>query len=218
MSPVQGPREDPRSDAELVDLARSGDRRALDALLRRHHDRVHLLCRRLCRDRGDAEDATQEALIAIVRGLPRYDGRAAFTTWSYRVTTNACLDQLRRRARRPMPSDLGAGDGTGPAPLIEDAAARDAADPERSALAGEDRSQLQAALAALPEEFRVPVVLRDVTDLDYAEIGDLLDLPPGTVRSRISRGRARLAASLPDLRAGTGNQDRRDDVRPAGPT
>ena len=208
-----GAHDDPRSDLELVDRARDGDRASLDALLRRHHERIHLLCRRLCRDRGDAEDATQEALIAIVRGLPRYDGRAAFTTWSYRVTTNACLDQLRRRARRPLPSGMG-GDGTEPVPLVEDASARRDADPEVRALADDDRTQLQAALAELPEEFRVPVVLRDVADLDYAEIGELLGLAPGTVRSRISRGRARLARALPQLRAGTGNQGGGADVRP----
>jgi RNA polymerase sigma-70 factor (ECF subfamily) len=213
-----GAAEDARSDPELVERARAGDRRALEVLLRRHHDRLHLLCRRLCRDRGDAEDATQEALIAIVRGLPRYDGRAAFTTWSYRVTTNACLDQLRRRARRPLPSDVGGGDGVEPPPLVDDAGARAALDPETRALAAEGRTQLQAALADLPAEFRLPVVLRDVADLDYAEIGELLGLPPGTVRSRISRGRARLAEALSDLRAGTGNQDRRGDVRPGGPT
>ena len=207
-----GAGDDPRSDHELVGLARTGDRAALEVLLRRHHTRIHLLCRRLCADRGDAEDATQEALIAIVRGLPRYDGRAAFTTWSYRVTTNACLDQLRRRARRPLPTEVGA-DGTEPAALVDDAPAREAVDPEARALASEGRTELQAALAALPEEFRVPVVLRDVADLDYAEIAELLDLPPGTVRSRISRGRARLAEALAELRAASGNPGGRTDVR-----
>lgn len=217
MSRDPGAPEDPRSDLELVDRARGGDRAALDALLRRHHTRLHLLCRRLCADRGDAEDATQEALIAIVRGLPRYDGRAAFTTWSYRVTTNACLDQLRRRSRRPIPAEVGS-DGAEPTPLLDDRAARDDADPEVRALVAEGRTQLQAALAALPEEFRVPVVLRDVADLDYAEIADLLGLAPGTVRSRISRGRARLARALPELRAGTGNHGGGTDVRPGETT
>ncbi|MHB1139941.1 MAG: RNA polymerase sigma factor [Microthrixaceae bacterium] len=198
-----------RPDAELVRLSRGGDRRALDELLRRHHDRIHLLCRRLCRDRGDAEDATQHALIAIVRGLDRYDGRAEFSTWSYRVTTNACLDELRRRARRPIamePVDVAAGTTIG-APVDP------TLDPELSLDHGEERSRVQQALDQLDEVFRVPVVLRDLAELDYAEIAQLLELPPGTVRSRIARGRRRLAALLDPGNQGTaedvGTEDRR---------
>lgn len=204
MTPAPG-REGPASDGEptdgdLVAAARRGDRRALEALLRRHHDRVHLVCRRMCADRGDAEDATQEALISIVRGLPRYDGRAAFTTWAHRVAVNASLDQLRRRSRAALPVDP-VGDG----PAAPD-------DAELAALASEVRGDLDLALAALPAEFRVPVVLRDLLDLDYAEIAEVLELPPGTVRSRISRGRARLAALLPHLAPTQRNQAPDDDV------
>ena len=90
-------------DATLVKAAQAGDRAALDALLRRHHDRIYALCRRMTGNDADALDATQEALIAVVRGVARFDGRAAFSTWVYRVATNACLDELRRRGRRPEP-------------------------------------------------------------------------------------------------------------------
>lgn len=203
------------TDAELVSAARRGDPDALEKLLRRHHDRLHRLCRRLCPDRGDAEDATQEALIAIVRGLERYDGRAAFTTWSYRVATNACLDQLRRRGRRPVPADPGLHADGAPAPAATEPGVAPV-DPGDHAVASEARATIADALDALPEEFRTPVVLRDVADLDYAEIAALLDLPPGTVRSRISRGRARLAELLPPHlrpRASTGNPTEPADVR-----
>jgi len=173
-----------------VHAAQEGDAAALDALLRRHHDRLHGVCRRLAGNDADAADATQEALIAIVRGLPRFDGRAQFSTWAYRVATNACLDELRRRKRRAvpgLPDDLGVGEVTAvPAAAIE---------------VLPDRLAIDAALAELPEEFRVPVVLRDLCDLDYAEIAATLDIPPGTVRSRIARGRAQLARRL-----GPGNQ------------
>ena len=74
-------------------------------LLRRHFDRLHRVCRGLTGNDADALDATQEALLAIVRGLPQFDGRSSFGTWSYRVTANACLDELRRRSRRPVPMD-----------------------------------------------------------------------------------------------------------------
>ena len=90
---------------DLVAAARRGDRRALDTLLRRHFDRVHALARRIMTNDADADDATQDALIAAVRGLSRFDGRSAFSTWLYRITTNACLDELRRRGRRPVAVD-----------------------------------------------------------------------------------------------------------------
>jgi len=173
------------ADADLVEQARTGDRAALDTLLRRHHDRIHLLCLRLCRDRGEADDATQEALIAIVRGLDGFDGRSSFSTWSYRIATNRCLDELRRRRRRPVPVD-----DTGPEPVSTDE------DPADGAVRSGTRQELLRALADLPDEFRVPVVLRDVLDLDYAAIAEVLGVPPGTVRSRLSRARARLAATL----------------------
>lgn len=175
------------SDDHLVELARLGDRDALDRLLRRYHDRVHLLCRRVCRDHQDADDATQEALIAVVRGLPRFDGRSAFSTWVYRVTTNSCLDELRRRRRRPEPT------------ATDDHPERVSGteDPADGAVRSDTRHRLLRALADLPEEFRFPVVLRDVCDLDYATIAQILEIAPGTVRSRISRGRSTLARSLP---------------------
>ena len=178
-----------------MQAARSGDRDALDALLRRHHDRIHAVCRRLAGNDADALDATQEALIAIVRGLPRFDGRAAFSTWSYRVATNACLDELRRRQRRPMvglPED-----GTGEVGRAQGA-------PARGIEALPDRLAIDAALARLPLEFRAPVVLRDLCDLDYAEIAEVLGIPPGTVRSRIARARGQLAAMLAPGNQGTG--------------
>jgi RNA polymerase sigma-70 factor (ECF subfamily) len=168
-------------DHQLIAAARGGDRSALDALLRRHYDRIWTLCRRLAGNHADAEDATQEALIALARGLPSFDGRAAFTTWSYRVATNACLDELRRRSRRPVPSTTDDMVIVDRAPLPDHAG---------------DRLDIDAALAQLPEEFRVAVVLRDLCDLEYAEIASLLDLPPGTVRSRIARGRAQLARHM----------------------
>src|SRR5207244_6411245 len=106
-------------DAGLVSAPQAGARVALDRLLRRHYDRVHALCRRLTGNDADAVDAAQEALIAIVRGLPRFDGTARFGTWAYRVATNACLDELRRRSRRPepgLPDELPARPGS-PSPV-----------------------------------------------------------------------------------------------------
>ena len=124
--------------------------------------------------------------MALVRGLPRFDGRAKFTTWLYRVVTNAGLDELRRRNRRPVPSEPDGGDGgwgrPDPGPPVEATVT--------------ERMEVDAALATLTPEFRAPVVLRDLLQLDYAEISEVLEIPPGTVRSRIARGRAALAERL----------------------
>jgi RNA polymerase sigma-70 factor, ECF subfamily len=157
----------------------------------------------------DAEDALQEALVAIARSIRRFDGRSAFSTWSYRVATNACLDELRRRRRRPLPGAVGAGDVRAPGPggragqdsLVRHDGHRPAFgprdDPGAAAIeAVGGRLDVDAALARIPYDFRVAVVLRDLCDLDYAEIGRILDLPPGTVRSRIARGRGQLADLL----------------------
>ncbi len=174
-------------EQRLVAAARSGDQRALERLLRIHQPQVHAVCRRITGNDTDALDATQEALIAIVRGLPRFDGRAKFSTWAYRIATNACLDELRRRKRRPV---VGLPEHEGAAIDLEDPSA-----PDPGQTVG-DRDEVDAALARLAPDFRVAVVLRDLCQLDYAEIAEVLEIPAGTVRSRIARGRAQLADLL----------------------
>jgi RNA polymerase sigma-70 factor, ECF subfamily len=165
-------------DADLAAAAASGDRGALDTLLARHVDRIHAVCRRILGNDHDALDATQEALLAVARGIGSFDGRAQFSTWCYRIATNAALDETRRRNRRPRPAES-----------LPEVASGDPPTDERVA----DVLDVDAALARLPEEQRVAVVLRDLAGLDYAEIAAVLGIPPGTVRSRIARGRAALA-------------------------
>jgi RNA polymerase sigma-70 factor (ECF subfamily) len=176
------------TDDELVAAANDGDRGALDTLLRRHYDRLHAVCRRIVLNDADALDATQECLISITRNIDRFDGRAAFTTWSYRIAVNASLDELRRRRRRPA-SPL-PDDDRDSRPIAAPGGGLDS--PDRVV----DREVIEAALHHLPEDFRAAVVLRDLCGLDYAEIASVLDVPPGTVRSRIARGRAQLAGLL----------------------
>ncbi|MEY2427102.1 MAG: eukaryotic-like serine/threonine-protein kinase [Actinomycetota bacterium] len=172
------------AEEDGVAAAQAGDRRALDSLLRTHYDRLYAVCRRLTGNDSDAADACQDALIAIVRNLHRFDGRSRFGTWSYRIAVNASLDELRRRRRRPRPTDDTVLDGV---------RATSTTDLSSGVV---DRLVLDAALAELSPEFRAAVVLRDVAGLDYAEIATALDIPPGTVRSRIARGRAALADAL----------------------
>lgn len=169
-------------DAELVKQAQKGDQGAFDDLLRRHYNQIYAICRRLAGNEADALDATQEALITLVRRIDRFDGRSKFTTWMHRVVTNACLDEVRRRGRRPVPS------------AVEEQPLAAVERPVAEAVS--DRLDIDAALAQLPETFRVPVVLCDQLGMSYEEIADELDIAPGTVRSRISRGRRRLAELL----------------------
>jgi RNA polymerase sigma-70 factor (ECF subfamily) len=166
---------------------------------------LHALCRRLTGNDADAADAAQEALLAIVRGLPRFDERASFSTWTYRVATNAALDELRRRRRRPVPTLTTAALDTAPGTEIDHAVAT--------------RLDVDAALATLPPEFRSAVVLRDLCTLSYEEIAAVLEVPPGTVRSRIARGRAALAAlmSAEDDSSGPAPAAKRAGNQPGAP-
>jgi len=144
------------------------------------------VCRRIAGNNRDADDACQEAMIKIVRNLPRFDGRSSFPTWAYRIATNASLDELRKRRRRPA-LHIVEGDGASEPPDMRAS--------QRVEVVG-DRLLIDDALAELPDDLRVAVVLRDVADLDYGEIAAALDIPLGTVKSRIARGRTALARRL----------------------
>ncbi len=197
-------------DERLIRAAKGGDASALDSLLRCHYPRLFALCRRIVGE-SDADDATQETLMAIVRGLPKFDGRSTFVTWSHRVATNACLDELRRRERRPKLRLLDdrpeprTGRGSGGALHVTEHLPGDDIDGVA------DRLDLDQALATLPVDQRVAVVLRDLCALSYDEIAAVLDVPPGTVRSRIARGRARMHDHLVGNPTG---HDRRPSSQP----
>lgn len=185
MSPGSRPEVD-HTDLDLHTAAVAGDRDAMGELLARHESMVFTVCRRLLGNDPDAADATQDTLIKLVTRLETYDGRAKFSTWAYRVASNTCLDELRRRKRRPEPGLPGVEvEGQELAVAYVDG-------PDLVP----DRLDIEWAVTTLQEDFRVPVVLRDLCDMDYASIAEALDLPIGTVRSRISRGRAALAAAL----------------------
>ena len=167
------------TDEDLARRAARGDRDALDELLRNHTPLVHGVCRRILGNADDALDATQEALLSIATKIGTFDGRARFTTWCYRIATNAALDEIRRTNRRPRPTDDSVL-----------AATMSAGEDASGGLI--DRLDLETALDKVTPEYRQVLVLRHVADLDYADIADTLGLPIGTVRSRLARGRAQL--------------------------
>ena len=138
-------------------------------------------------------------MIRIVRGLESFDGRASFSTWVYRIATNTALDELRKRNRRPQLHRVDPDHDHEPGTVTEPADAL----AHRRIDGVVDRIAIDEAVAELPVDYRVAVVLRDVADLDYDEIAEVLGVPVGTVKSRIARGRARLVRAL-------GNQDPSD--------
>lgn len=166
-------------DRALARAAADGDRDAMERLLERHFDRIHGICRRVTANPDDALDATQEALVAVACRVGTYDGRAKFTTWLYRVAVNAALDEVRRRSRRPVPREV--------VPEVAGASFEPAVDA---------RVDVDAALGGISPDYRAAVVLRDLCDLEYEDIARILDVPIGTVRSRIARGRRSLAGRV----------------------
>jgi RNA polymerase sigma-70 factor (ECF subfamily) len=173
-------------DADLVERYLQGDVEAFDQLMRAHQDRVFAVCLRMLRDREAALDATQETFVTVLRKADRFAGRSAFSTWLYRVAVNTCYDQARRRGRHDA----------APLPEANDPEDVSAGDAYRSV---EVRPEIEAALAALPDEFRAAVVLSDVEGLALQTVADILEVPVGTVKSRVFRGRRLLAESLGNL-------------------
>jgi RNA polymerase sigma-70 factor (ECF subfamily) len=177
---------DPEPDESLVRRSLAGEQSALTALIERHQRRVYNLCLRVMGHPEDAADAAQESLMTAMRKLNQFRGDAAFTTWLHRVTVNTCYDLLRKRKRQPL-LHLVNDEGTEPelGPPEEDHA---------DAVAG--LTDAVAALAEVPVEFRMALVLADVQDLAYEEIARILDVPVGTVKSRVHRGRVALARAM----------------------
>jgi RNA polymerase sigma-70 factor, ECF subfamily len=189
------------SDHELLAAHVAGDAEAFGMLFRRHRDRLWAVALRTCSDPETAADALQDALISAFRRAESFRGDAAVTTWLHRIVVNACLDRLRaQKVRRaePLPEDLDQDDRGSRATA---AVPGEASDPVEHDLVRERRDQVRAALATLPFEQRAAVVLVDMEGYSVAEVAQLLDCAEGTVKSRCSRGRARLAVLLREVLA-----------------
>ena len=180
-------------DEELVSLAREGDRSAFAELLGRHGREVFGLAFRLTHSYELASDVAQETWIRAWRGLPAFRGEAAFATWVYRIAVNTCYDLLRKERRRPseaMPDYLDLSD-----PRAED--------PYTSV---ELRPSVEAALATLSPDFRAVVVLSDIEGMSLPEVAEALEVPVGTVKSRLFRARRQLAGVMGNLSDGSEHQ------------
>lgn len=169
---------------------RYGDPAAFEEVYGRFAEMVFALALRMSGDREEAADLSQETFLRVYRHLGRFRGRSSLKTWIYSVTVNCCRSKLGRRRRRRLERPVA------DRPVRLEEVADERAGPEQRALGHDLGRRLTAAIAELPLAFREAVVLRDVHGLSYAEIGEILGVRIGTVRSRIARGRERLRQRL----------------------
>jgi len=187
-------------DQDLVARARSGDRDAFGALLVRHQDTIFNAVLRLVGEHHRALDVAQETFLRAFRALPSFKGDSAFSTWLYRIALNLCSTERAKR-RRPLEArmlslDAPARDGDGRRSDLDPADRRPANGPGDDAMRSEIQARVHEAIDALEEEFRSVVVLRDLCDMSYEEMAEVLDCPIGTIRSRLHRARQKLEESL----------------------
>lgn len=178
-------------DAEVVRRCLAGDGTAWESVVRSQTRRVYNLCYRFTGQRQEAEDLTQEVFVRVFRTLSKFDpNQGSLNVWLYRVARNLLIDHYRATRHQRMTSSI--DDEESPIELRE----TKEPSPHRAAELGELREMLQKALTRLSPELREAVVMRDLQGMDYREIGQTLEIPAGTVKSRINRGRTELAKIL----------------------
>ena len=206
---------DAPDDRALLAAHLKGDPQAFGTLFSRHRDRLWAVALRTTGDREEAADALQDAMISAFRRAESFRGDSAVTTWMHRIVVNACLDRLRRRKVRSadaLPDDLEEYSGRGSLSTSTSGAA-DRTDPEQRVLDEEQRTAVLAALDALPAEQKAALVLVDMEGYSVGEAAQILDCAAGTVKSRCSRGRTRLAPLLRGIVEGTPLRSGRPDPR-----
>jgi RNA polymerase sigma-70 factor, ECF subfamily len=181
----------PESEADHLRRAAEGDLDAFNRLVELHQRAVYNVCLRMVGEPAAAEDATQDAFIAAYRKITGFRG-TSFRAWLMRIASNTCIDELRRRGRRPAVSlDAPLPGAVDPIDVPDPQAG-----PEIEALRGEQQAAIQAALLRLPEDQRLAVVLCDMQGYAYEEIAEAMKVSLGTVKSRISRAREKLRRIL----------------------
>jgi len=186
-------------DRSLAIRASRGEVGAFRHLVREHSGLVYRVALRIL-GAGDAQDASQEAWIRAWRNIEDFRGDSAFSTWLYRITVNTCLSARRKESRRKEREY--SGDAL---PFLPEPTGGDA-DPEAAALSGQQRKELLAALEHVRAEHRAALVLRHMEGLSYAEIAEVLDVPDGTAKGWVSRGRAAMLVALTEQRDDRGDR------------
>jgi RNA polymerase sigma-70 factor (ECF subfamily) len=184
------------TDAQLVRRVQKGDKGAFDLLVLKYQHKIVNLVMRYVRDPDQALDITQEAFLKAYRALPRFRGDAAFYTWMYRIAVNTAKNYLAAQRRRPMDVELDLQD---PEQYELHAKLKDTDTPEAVNISNELQSTVEKAFAALPEDLRTAIVLRELDGMSYEEIAETMECPVGTVRSRIFRARDAISKKIGNL-------------------
>ena len=184
------------SDKKLVKRVQKGDKGAFDLLVLKYQHKIVNLVMRYVRDPDLALDITQEAFIKAYRALPRFRGDSAFYTWMYRIAVNTAKNHLAAQRRRPMDVELDLQD---PEQYDLHAKLKETGTPEGVTLSNELKEIVERAIAALPEDLRTAIILRELEGMSYEEIAQTMECPVGTVRSRIFRARDAIAKKVGPL-------------------
>ncbi|MCC7495127.1 MAG: sigma-70 family RNA polymerase sigma factor [Fimbriimonadaceae bacterium] len=184
-------------EARLIDRCRRGDREAFNELIERYQAKVYNLAYRLLGDADEAWDVSQEAFLRIWRGIQKFHGGSALTTWVYRIVHNLCLDEMKKKRRRPQIVEASeTEDGTTEALL--DRLPDHSEAPEGQYLSAEKAAAVRRAIARLKPHHRDVLVLYDLEGFSYNEIAEVLRTNVGTIKSRLNRARLQLARELED--------------------
>ncbi len=184
------------SDKKLVERVQKGDKGAFDLLVLKYQHKIVNLIMRYVRDPELALDIAQEAFIKAYRALPRFRGDSAFYTWLYRIAVNTAKNHLAAQRRRPMDVELDLQD---PEQYDLHAKLKETDTPEGVALSNELQETVERAIAALPEDLRTAIILRELEGMSYEEIAETMECPVGTVRSRIFRARDAIGKKVGSL-------------------
>jgi RNA polymerase sigma-70 factor (ECF subfamily) len=184
------------SDKKLVKRVQRGDKGAFDLLVLKYQHKIVNLVMRYVRDPELALDITQEAFIKAYRALPRFRGDSAFYTWMYRIAVNTAKNHLAAQRRRPMNVELDLQD---PEQYDLHAKLKETDTPEAITLSNELKDTVERAIAALPEDLRTAIILRELEGMSYEEIAQTMECPVGTVRSRIFRARDAISKKVGSL-------------------
>jgi RNA polymerase sigma-70 factor (ECF subfamily) len=181
------------SEEQWITAATEGDPWAFDRLVELHQDRIFNLCYWQLGNREDAADAAQDTFVRAYRSLKKFRGESTFATWLHRIAVNVCFDLRHKKRKAPLAyADLRNEEET---PLLDSGTSLHD-NPEQLSLRRERRQAVRHALAALPEHYRIALVLFEIEGYSYETISDILKAPTGTVKSRINRARTALAAEL----------------------
>ncbi len=190
---LEGSEKKLEDEKKLIQKSKSGDVKSFETLIGRYQKMAYNVAYRIMGNEEDAKDMTQEALIKVYRYLDKFRMDSSFSTWMYRIVMNTCKDHLRKKKLKVTSIDklIETSDGSMQVEIKDDKRT-----PEELLISKEVSNEVQNALQSVNEKNRIVVVLRDIKGFSYSEISEIIDVPVGTIKSRINRGRQELKSIL----------------------